>query len=114
MQKQQESAAAAVAAKVVSDAAYAAAKVSSESATNATVTVDIAYIRRDIGELKTAVRELGGQFPTKAEFVELVKSGADREVRIRSLEQNQWKAIGMASVVSAVLSIVIAYLLKFV
>jgi hypothetical protein len=69
----------------------------------AVVSTNIEYIKGDIADIKQAIKELSGAYPTKAEFAALGLKVDDHERRTRTLEQNMWKWVGIASVLSPLL-----------
>lgn len=79
---------------------------------NGEVAVHLAYIRRDIDEikvnqdknnldLKESIKDLKNGFVTHTEFAETEKITDDHENRIRTIEKNMWKWIGMSSIISS-------------
>ena len=77
---------------------------------------DIARIKTDIGEIKEGIKDISKQFPTRAEFLEVIKvineTTADHERRMRIIEENMWKWVGMSIVFSSVMAIGISVLVK--
>lgn len=82
------------------------------AANAAVVQTDIGYIKKDIAEIKQAVRDMPGIFLTVNEFKEHTKISDDHEKRIRVIEENMWKWIGISSIATAVAMMVISYVLK--
>jgi len=110
--------AASVAANTVAQAAATAAQAVSTAATIANTVTDIklGYIQRDVGEIKQSLKEMSGVFATKIETVEMSKIQVDHESRIRTIEQNMWKGIGLFSFISSLIGIIggwiVSHLLK--
>lgn len=77
---------------------------------------DISYIKKDIGEIKESIKDISKQHITRAEFVEFVESfnrtSTDHERRLRIIEENMWKWVGMSIVFSSVMAIGISVLVK--
>lgn len=109
-----------VAAQAVIDSAKAAAKVVAETAlaaanvSSAVLANNVEYIKSDITEIKQTLKEMTGTFVTKGEFIEVMKVQQDHEVRTRAIEQNMWKWMGMATVLSSVVGIVVGFILKYI
>jgi hypothetical protein len=96
----------AAASQAAQTAAVAAAKAASvaESASVAAATMgtDIGYIKRDIGEIKAAIKDMGSTFVTESTHSEVVSVQKDHEDRIRSIEKYVWIAIGALYILNAV------------
>lgn len=63
--------------------------------------IHLAYIRRDIDEIKISVKELGGRYVTMTDYQDHLKTSDDHEQRIRELEEERWKVVGASSIISA-------------
>ncbi len=80
--------------------------------TTASMQKDISWIRDILTELKTDFKGISASFTSKSAFVELEKQVDDHEKRIRTIEENMWKWLGVASVVTSVITIIIGILTK--
>ena len=47
---------------------------------------DLGYIKRDISEIKTTLKELGTTFVTRPEHVDVLNVQKDHEARVRGIE----------------------------
>lgn len=83
------------------------------AAKTAEISLNITYIQRDILEIKQQLKEQGGSSVTMRDFQEHLRNGKDHETRIRVLEQSMWKQVGMSSVISSVIAVVITILIKY-
>ncbi len=57
--------------------------------------VHLSYIRRDIVDIKNQLTTLTNNYVTRADFDEHLKADADRETRIRTLEEKMTSTISM-------------------
>lgn len=90
--------------------AIAAAATAASNA--ASVQKDIEYIKKDIGEIKNAVKEMTMSFVTQAAFQDTANTATDHEKRLRLIEENMWKWVGIGTIVSVVVTTVIATIIK--
>ncbi len=90
----------------------AAALANKTSETTAIISNDISWMKKSLSGIEIALKEMSGTFVTSIRFAEFENEAKDREARIRAIEQNMWKFIGSASVISAGLSIAVAFVLK--
>lgn len=85
------------------------------------IAIHLSYIRRDIDEIKNtqtknnteikqAIQTLQNAYVTRVDYNEHLKTDEDHEKRIRILERALWKYIGFSSAISAVISLVGAFL----
>ena len=93
------------------EAASAAALIKATAESTAT-SINISNIKGDISEIKQSIKELGGVFATKVEYAEVVKVQVDHEARTRALEQSMWKYIGIYSVITVIVTIVLPIVLR--
>lgn len=68
---------------------------------NEATAVHLSYIRRDIVDIKTQLTDLKGAYVTRVDYNEHLKAAEDHEQRIRGLEKDLWKRIGLTSAISA-------------
>lgn len=82
-----------------------AATAAATAAAAAIVGKDIEYIKRDIGEIKTTLKEQTSMFISQSEHAEVLKTQSDHEDRLRSIEKYMWLAIGGLYVINIVVGI---------
>lgn len=70
------------------------------------------YLRRDVDELKTLIKDQRNGYVTRGDFEEHLVADADHEQRIRTIEKRMWQLVGVSSLGSAVLSYVIPMIIK--
>ncbi len=95
--------------KLATATAETATKLAVETAVMAK---NIDSIKIDVSEVKQTLKELFGVFVTKIEFTDVSKIQVDHESRIRVIEANMWKWLGMSSVIASLVAIIVAYLMK--
>lgn len=96
----------------VKDAMATAHATATAAASTLAMSVDIAYIKDDIKEIKGFQKEALKSFISTSDFTEHLKADADHEIRIRVLEKAMWKWIGVSSVVTASLSLLANHFLS--
>ena len=91
-------------------------KTKNEEPTNETIVAlmsnNIGYIQSDIKDIKQSIKELTGVFATKTELVEVAKIQTDHETRIRDGEKALWRYVGVFSVISVMISILVPIIVK--
>lgn len=107
------------AAGVIKSAAEEAAKVLAVASTqsntqNAVMGADITRIKEDIKEIKDNMKDVSKQYVTLGDFSEAQKAALDRETRLRVLEQNMWRQVGMSSVIASVIAVIITIVIKVI
>lgn len=78
----------------------------------ATNTADTKNIFNTLNKIEENLKIHNSLFATKEEFLGLQKNDVDKEIRIRSLEKNVWKAIGALAVLQFTVPVVL-HLLKW-
>ena len=86
-----------------------AATAAATSAAAALVGKDIEYIKRDIGDIKQALKEQNNIFVSQQEHGELSKKVDDHEQRIRIMERYVWIAIGGGYIINMVIGFYLLY-----
>ena len=102
---------------IAKDIAETAAKVATELAQKTADSVllfgkDIEYIKNDVREIKITMKEMSSSAITRQEHQEVVDVQKDHETRTRNLEESKWKAIGSASVVTGILTLIGSYIIN--
>lgn len=87
-------------------------KIPSPETSSDPMSVHLWYVRRDISEIKGTLSDLKNGYVTRTDFDEHLKTDADHESRIRTLEKNMWKWIGASSIISAGAAYVAQFLIK--
>lgn len=88
------------------------------------VSVHLSYIRRDIDQIRTdltknsqevkgAIDELRNAYVTRQDYNEHLKADEDHENRIRIIEKNMWRQIGVSSILSSVGGAVLVAALQY-
>ena len=85
-----------------------AATAAATAAAAALVGKDIEYIKRDIGEIKTSLKEQSCMFISQTEHADVLKTVGDHEARLRSIERYTWLAIGGLYVINIIIGIYLA------
>lgn len=83
------------------------------AANAAVVQTDISYIKKDVAEIKAALRDMSGTFVVRGEHEDVLKNISDHESRLRTIEENMFKYLGIAAVVSAILTIAIGAVINY-
>ena len=73
-------------------------------------TVETANIKLTISEIKADLKIFQASFVTHEEFKSFVEADKDKEIRLRSLEKNVWKAIGALAILEIALPVVLYFL----
>lgn len=68
---------------------------------NEATAVHLSYIRRDIVDIKSQLIDLKNSYVTQVDFDKHLNVDKDHEDRIRALEKDMWKRIGLTSAISA-------------
>jgi hypothetical protein len=110
--------AAAEAAKVVANSAADAAKVAvTRGAEDHDLLLELKVKMADIKVSVDTLIAKEDSHVTRVEFIDHLKTDVDHETRIRLIEQNMWKWLGIGSLgglAGGVISIVMAFALKFI
>ena len=95
------------------DAAKAAQLIKSTAEQTAT-SINISYIQKDMADVKQSLKEITGMYVTNKDFADYIKTSDDHENRIRKMEENMWRWVGISSVVASVITAVSTFLLKLI
>ena len=103
----------------IKDSAAQAAALIRSTADSTANALNIQYIQRDILEIKSSIKEIGTNSVSRLDFNEHLKTDADHEIRIRSVEKvtenlaSTIKFWGIAmGVAFTILQIALKYFLK--
>ena len=94
------------------EAASIAAALIKTTAESTATALNIQYIQKDILEIKQTLKDINTSYVSTSEFAEHILTDNDHENRIRAIEQNMWKWMGMSTILGAVASFLMAYALK--
>ena len=75
--------------------------------------IHLGYIRRDVDEIRSGIRDLKNSYVTHEDFEETKRTVSDHETRVRSVEQSMWKYIGYSSAISSIIGIGGAFLAQY-
>lgn len=95
-------------------AATATALANKTSETTAIISNDISWMKKSLAGIEITLKEMTGAFVTSIRFGEFERDAQDRETRIRALEQNMWKLVGMTSVITTIITISLGFVLKLI
>lgn len=95
-------------------AATAATQAANAATSIALIANDSTWIKNSLTEIKNSLNFMSGTLATKLELGEVTKTINDHEQRIRGIEKSMFKWLGMASVISSVIGVGVAFLLKFI
>ncbi len=77
------------------------------------IAIHLGYISRNLAELNKKMDAVQNSTVGRDEWANHLKADEDHEARIRILEQNMWKQIGMASIIASVVAVGITLVIKF-
>ena len=93
--------------------AQIAAKAAADSATAiAVVATDTSWMKKSLAGIEETLGAISSDFVSNSRFLESEKNQDDMEKRLRVIEENMWKWIGSASVIGAISTTVVGYLMK--
>ena len=92
------------------EAAIASAVTAAANA--ATVQNDITWMKKSLTGIEQTLKDMNSAFVTQSAFQDTANTTTDHEKRLRTIEENMWKWIGIFTILSVALSTTVATIVK--